>query len=78
MSDGTTKKRRPKPRKVGGRSEYDFSNGVRGKYAEQYAAGTNVVLLDPEVAAVFPNSSAVNDALRSLIAPRAGRPKRKD
>ena len=36
------------------RAEYDFSGGVRGKYAERYARGTNVVLLDPDVAEVFP------------------------
>jgi len=48
--------------------EYDFSNGVRGKYAKQYAEGSNVVVLSPDVAKVFPNSDAVNEALRSLIA----------
>jgi hypothetical protein len=46
--------------------EYDFSGGVRGKYAERYARGTNVVVLDPDVAAVFPNSESVNEALRAL------------
>ncbi|MEX2582143.1 MAG: hypothetical protein WD766_02645 [Gemmatimonadota bacterium] len=46
--------------------EYDFSNGVRGKYAERYARGTNVVLLDDDVAEVFPDSAAVNRALRAL------------
>jgi len=46
--------------------EYDFRGGVRGKYAAQYAAGTNLVLLDPDVAAVFPDSAAVNAALRAL------------
>ena len=52
------------------RSEYDFSQikgGVRGKYVERYRAGTNVVLLDPDVAQAFPNEIAVNDALRMLI-----------
>jgi hypothetical protein len=48
--------------------EYDFSNAVRGKYYEQYRRGTNVVLLDPDVADVFPNATAVNDALRALVA----------
>ncbi len=47
--------------------EYDFSGGVRGKYLERYRAGTNVVLLDPDVAAAFPDSDAVNAALRELI-----------
>ena len=46
--------------------EYDFRGGVRGKYAAQYAEGCNVVLLDPDVAAVFPDASAVNTALRAL------------
>ena len=44
--------------------EYDFSKGVRGKYATRYAQGTNVVVLAPDVAAVFPNSESVNAALR--------------
>ncbi|HEX7174887.1 MAG TPA: hypothetical protein VF240_06350 [Pyrinomonadaceae bacterium] len=46
--------------------EYDFSQGVVGKYARQYAEGTNIVLLDPDVAKVFPNSEAVNQALRAI------------
>ena len=46
--------------------EYDFRSGVRGKYAKRYAQGTNVVVLEPGVAKVFPNSKSVNDALRSL------------
>lgn len=46
--------------------EYDLSGGVRGKYAERYAKGTNVILLDPDVAEKFPTSAAVNDALRRL------------
>lgn len=52
------------------RPEYDFSNmkgGVRGKYVERYRTGTNVVLLDPDVAQVFPTSDSVNEALRLLI-----------
>ncbi|HVA46759.1 MAG TPA: hypothetical protein VNH11_10380 [Pirellulales bacterium] len=46
--------------------EYDFSQGVRGKYAKRYAEGTNVVLLDPDVAEVFRDSQTVNDVLRTL------------
>ena len=46
--------------------EYDFSQGVVGKYAKQYAEGTNIVLLDPDVAKVFPDSEAVNQALRAI------------
>jgi hypothetical protein len=48
------------------RAEYDFSGGVRGKYAERYAQGTNVVLLDPDVAEVFRDQASVNWALRAL------------
>ena len=40
--------------------EYDFSRGAVGKYVRQYAEGTNAVLLDPDVAQVFPTSEAVN------------------
>jgi len=53
------------------RPEYDFSQmkgGVRGKYVERYREGTNLVLLDPDVAAAFPDAKAVNDALRQLLA----------
>ena len=46
--------------------EYDFSKGVRGKYARRYARGSNVVVLEPDVAKVFPNAEAVNSSLRSL------------
>ena len=49
------------------KDEYDFSKGERGKYAKQYAAGTNVILLDPDVAKEFPSSESVNKALRTLI-----------
>jgi hypothetical protein len=49
------------------KKEYDFSKGVRGKYAKQYAEGTNVILLDPDVAKAFPTSESVNKALRSLM-----------
>ena len=48
------------------RPEYDFSGGVRGKFYKEYMKGTNVVLLDPDVAEVFPDSRAVNEALRVL------------
>ena len=50
------------------KKKYDFSKGVRGKYYKRYNAGTNVVLLDRDVSKAFPDSEAVNDALRSLIA----------
>lgn len=47
--------------------EYDFSGGVRGKYAGHYASGSNVVVLAPDVAEAFPNAEAVNNALRALV-----------
>ena len=52
------------------RPEYDFSkmkDGVRGKYAERYRAGTNIARIDPDVAEVFGDDHAVNEALRELI-----------
>ena len=52
------------------RPEYDFSKmagGIKGKYVERYRAGTNLVLLDPDVAKAFPTSASVNEALRLLI-----------
>ena len=49
------------------REEYDFTNGVRGKYAKRYAEGTNVIVLAPDVAAEFKNSHSVNEALRCLV-----------
>ena len=59
--------------------EYDFTKGVRGKHHEAYKAGTNVVFLDPDVAAAFGDSTSVNQALRLLLKlakerVRAGRP----
>jgi hypothetical protein len=48
------------------RAEYDFSDGVRGKYYEAYKQSTNVVVLDPDVAEVFRDSVSVNEALRLL------------
>jgi hypothetical protein len=46
--------------------EYDFSGGVRGKYVERYKEGSNVVVLDPDVAKEFPDSESVNRSLRDL------------
>jgi hypothetical protein len=48
------------------RPEYDFSGGVRGKYYEAYMRSSNVVVLDPDVAEIFRDSAAVNEALRLL------------
>ncbi|MEA5478005.1 hypothetical protein VB774_10280 [Pseudanabaena galeata UHCC 0370] len=52
------------------RPEYDFSKmqgGIRGKYVDRYRAGTNMVLLDPDVLQAFPTSESVNEALRLLM-----------
>ena len=46
---------------------YDFSNGIRGKYVERFREGSNVVVLSPDVAEVFTDSESVNKALRTLI-----------
>ena len=51
--------------------EYDFRGGVRGKYAAEFAKGTNLVLLAPDVAAEFPNARALNKALREVIKARS-------
>jgi hypothetical protein len=48
------------------KAEYDFSVGVKGKYAKKFARGSNVVVLDPDVAKVFRGSKEVNDILRTL------------
>ena len=47
--------------------EYDFSKGVRGKYAKKYVEGANVIVIEPDVAKVFPDHDSVNQALRSLV-----------
>lgn len=49
------------------RSHYNFSGGERGKYAARYAEGTNVIVLSPDVAEVFSDSVAVNEALQTLV-----------
>ena len=64
---------RPSGTRAGMRAEYDFSDGVRGKYAKRYAEGTNLVLLDPDVAAEFDNAKAVNRALRAYLKERSKR-----
>ena len=50
------------------RPEYDLRGGVRGKYYEQYRHGTNVVLLEPDLAKIFRDSDTVNQALREYLA----------
>jgi len=46
--------------------EYDFNSGVRGKYARRYEQGSNVIVLDPDVAKIFPDKESVNESLRGL------------
>jgi hypothetical protein len=48
------------------RPEYDFRGGVRGKYAKRFSEGSNLIILDPDVATFFPDSKSVNDALRAI------------
>jgi len=66
MKKGKTKSGRRRIDQDTMRSEYDFSKAVRGVTAARYAEGTNVVLLDPDVAEIFPNARAVNEALRTF------------
>ena len=54
------------------RAEYDFSGGIRGKYAKRYAEGSNIVVVAPDLVEQFPTSRAVNEALRSLVKQRQG------
>lgn len=63
-------KKTKRPRTHDLRAEYDFASlpgGVRGKYAESLRRGSNVVLLEPDVAAAFPTANAVNEALRAVM-----------
>ncbi len=46
--------------------EYDFTSGVRGKYVDRFAKGGKVIVIDPDVAQIFPDSESVNQALRAL------------
>lgn len=47
--------------------EYDFTERIRGKYAERYANGTNVVVIDPDLAKFFPDNESVNQSLRDIV-----------
>jgi len=67
-TDKRTTRGRAATRKSGMRREYDFSKGARGVTAKRFAAGSNIVVLDPDVAALFPDSASVNQALRALAA----------
>jgi hypothetical protein len=55
------------------RPEYDFTGGVRGKYAKRYAEGTNLIVLEPDLAAEFPDSRSVSRALRAYLKSRSKR-----
>ncbi len=59
--------RRPAVREDTMLPEYDFSRGRRGVTAERYARGSNIVVLEPDVAAAFPDAASVNEALRALL-----------
>ena len=59
------------------RPEYDLRGGVRGKYYERYKQGTNVVLLEPDIARVFRDSATVNEALRQYLSEHGVPPVRK-
>ncbi len=63
MTSSSENERGPEPEM---RDEYDFSGGVRAKYVARFAEGSNVIVLDPDVAEVFRDPKAVNDALRLL------------
>jgi hypothetical protein len=63
----SSSKKSAKPARATAVPDIDFSGGVRGKYAARYAESTNIVVLSPDVAEVFPNSEAVNEALRTLV-----------
>lgn len=62
----STSGRRPKGERDTMRPEYDFSGAVRGVTAARYRAGANIAVIDPGVLDVFPDSAAVNEALRAL------------
>jgi hypothetical protein len=61
------KKKPSKPARDEMRPEYDLRGGVRGKYYERYKQGTNVVLLEADIAKVFRDSDTVNEALRQYL-----------
>ena len=68
-----TKKASPRNGEDEMRPEYDFTGGVRGKYAKRYAEGTNLILLEPDLAAEFPDSRSVSRALRAYLKSRSKR-----
>jgi hypothetical protein len=69
MKKSTKARRSFKPRQ----REYDFRDGVRGKYADRMAAGSSIVVLDPDVAELFPDAESLNRVLRALGSALKGR-----
>lgn len=67
MKEKATKAKRPKRARDEMRAEYDFTGAVQGKYLKRLAQGSNVVVLDPDVASKFADSEAVNEARRNLL-----------
>ena len=67
MSERHTSRKPLKASEPEMRTEYDFSGAVRGKYLKRYLEGTNVVVLEPDVAKRFRNSGSVNEALRTYL-----------
>jgi hypothetical protein len=67
MSERRTSRKPMKVSEPEMRSDYDFSNAVRGKYYKRYLETTNVVLLEPDVASRFKNAASVNKALRTYL-----------
>jgi hypothetical protein len=63
----SSSKKSVKTSRATGVPDIDFSGGARGKYAACYAESSNIVVLSPDVTEVFPNSEAVNEALRTLV-----------
>ena len=63
----SSKKARRRPSAAAMRREYDFSKGVRGKYAAKLKPGSQIVVLDPDVAAAYGDAKTVNRALRALM-----------
>ena len=67
MSEKHTSRKPLKASEPEMRSEYDFSGAIRGKYHKRYVEGSNVVVLEPDVAKWFKNSESVNEALRAYL-----------
>ena len=71
----TKKVKKPDPDRDTMRPEYDFSGAVRGKYAGRFPRNAVAVVLDPDVAAAYPDAASVNRALRAILAAAPAKPK---